>query len=67
MTTKEIKTAFSDLVFDITREEISDREFQDVLKMVNCIIWDKKEQELLEVLKHHFPEYYQQYKPDKLA
>lgn len=66
MTTKESKTAFSDLVFDITHEDISDKEFQEVLKMINRLIWDKKEQKLLEVLKYHFPEYYNKNKMDEL-
>lgn len=66
MPENEYKTAFADLVFDITREDISDKEFQGIMKIINRLIWDRKEPELLELLKFHFPEYCQQNKPDKL-
>lgn len=69
MPAKEFKTSFSDLVYDIIREDISDMnfmEFQSIMKMINNLICDKKEKELFRILKFHFPEYYNQIKPIKV-
>ena len=65
MPVNEYKTAFSDLVYDIVREDISDMEFQDIMKLISSLICDKKEKELFRVLKIHFPKYYNQIKPIK--
>jgi len=69
MPAKEFKTAFSDLIYDIIKEDISDMEFmefQSILKMINSLICDKKEKELFRILKFHFPEYYNRIKPFKV-
>ena len=66
MAVNEYKTAFSDLVYDIVREDIYDMEFQSIMKMINSLICDKKEKELFRILKFHFPEYYDRIKPIKL-
>jgi len=61
----EYKTAFSDLVYDIDSEDISDIEFKGIMKLINSLICAKKEQELFRILKFHFPEYYNRIKPIK--
>lgn len=69
MTVKEFKTVFSDFVYDIIREDISDMnfmEFQGIMKITNSLICDKKEKELFRILKFHFPEYYNRIKPLKV-
>lgn len=69
MPDKEFKTAFSDLVYDIIKEDISDMnfmEFQNIMKMINSLICDKKEKKLFRILKNHFPEYYNRIKPLKV-
>jgi len=63
MPVSEYKTAFSDLVYDIVREDISDIQFQGIMKFINSLICDKKEKELFRILKFHFPEYYNRIKP----
>lgn len=69
MTKKEYKTAFFDLVFDITNEEatnINFFKFQNTLKLVGAIIRNNEERELNKVLRLHFPEYYKiHFKPNK--
>ena len=66
MTVNEYKTAFSDLVYDIVREDIYDMEFQSIMKMINSLICDKKEKELFRILKFHFPQYDDLIKPLKV-
>lgn len=69
MPAKEFKTAFSDLVYDIIKEDISDMnfmEFQGIMKMINNLICDKKEKKLFRILKFHFPEYFNRIKPLKV-
>lgn len=58
MKEKEFKSAFFDLVYDVLREGVSDKDFQFIMEIVNRIICDKKEKELLKILKFQFPEYY---------
>lgn len=65
MEVNEFKTAFSDLVYDIDSEDISDIKFKGMMKMVNSLICAKKEQELFRISKFHFPEYYNRIKPIK--
>lgn len=66
MTVNEYKTVFSDLVYDIVREDISDMEFQDIMKLINSLICNKKEKELFRILEFHFPKYYNRAKPFKV-
>lgn len=66
MPVNEYKTAFSDLVYDIVREDISDIEFKGIMKMISSLICNKKEKELFKILKFHFPEYYNRIKPLKV-
>jgi len=63
---KEYKTAFSNLVAEIIIEDASSVdfiEFQSLIGMINTLIIDRKETELSMVLRLHFPEYYNDYKP----
>ena len=66
MTTKEFKRAFSILVSRILSKEITDKdfiEFQSILGMVDTLFQEGKENDLSMVLRLHFPEYYNDYKP----
>ena len=66
MTTKEFKRAFSVLVSHILSKEITDKdfiEFQSILGMIDTLFQEGKENDLSMVLRLHFPEYYNDYKP----
>lgn len=69
MRVNEFKTAFSDLVYDIIRADVSDldfMEFQNIMKMISILFCNKKERELFRILKLHFPEYYNHIKSTKV-
>ena len=66
MTPKEFKRAFSILVSRILSKGITDKdfiEFQSILGMVDTLFQEGKENDLSMVLRLHFPEYYNDYKP----
>ncbi len=63
---KEYKTAFSNLVTEMITEDVTSSDFigyQSVMGLINTLITDRKETELSMVLRLHFPEYYNDYKP----
>ena len=66
MTLNEIKTAFHDLVIDMIMENNNNKdfgEFQSILGMIDTLFQDGKDNDLSMVLRLHFPEYYNNYKP----
>lgn len=66
MTTKEFKRTFHDLVIDMIMEGNTDKDFmkfQSILGMVDTLFQDGKENDLIMVLRLHFPDYYTNHKP----
>jgi len=66
MTANEFKTALHDLVIDMIMENNNDNDsmqFQSILEMIDTLFQDGKENDLSMVLRLHFPEYYNDYKP----
>jgi len=64
MTENQQKSAFHNLIIDMILENDKDfREFQSILGMINTLFQDGKDNDLSMVLRLHFPEYYNNYKP----
>lgn len=66
-TEKQLETEFFNLVSEImihTPGELS--KLQQSLSMVSTLIQDKKMDDLIMVLRLHFPEYFTDYKPFKV-
>ena len=66
-TEKQLETEFFNLVSEImihTPGELS--KFQQSLSMVSTLIQDKKLDDLIMVLRLHFPEYFNDHKPFRI-